>query len=177
MLIVKLTDEDRKASKFFTENVLGQDGVFVFRLIALNAGQLVASQVLESLWTRYRKAIGGQHHNTTHKGSRDSQQSPPTYQPVIPPLPVRLKTPKPKSEGGAKRRTLATAADPEQLSWHSLLSGRERANDEQSILPARPKERHRIYHGASSSDRMSDQFSPVSTDSEINLLRYSESMI
>nr|CAH8872242.1 unnamed protein product [Trichobilharzia regenti] len=45
---------DKKASSFFTEHVLGQDGVFVLRLIALNTGRHIAAKIARLIWNHYR---------------------------------------------------------------------------------------------------------------------------
>ncbi|XP_018645869.1 innexin, putative [Schistosoma mansoni] len=50
----QLSINDKKASAFFTEHILGQDGVFVLRLIALNVGQHIASKIACLIWDRYR---------------------------------------------------------------------------------------------------------------------------
>ncbi|KAK4474736.1 hypothetical protein MN116_001861 [Schistosoma mekongi] len=58
---LQLSANDKKASAFFTEYVLGQDGVFVLRLIAVNIGRYIASKIACLIWDHYRLV------NTTSK--------------------------------------------------------------------------------------------------------------
>nr|QQY02564.1 innexin 6 [Cryptocotyle lingua] len=85
-----LTESERKASVIFTENVLGQDGVFVLRLIAINAGRQVASQILERVWNRYKQGTD------VHQGVRTAPSKgrrPQLSKLFIPPIPTRLGRP------------------------------------------------------------------------------------
>ncbi len=53
----------------FTEDYLRRDGLFVVRLVAMNMGEIVAAEVLTSLWHNYgpeRKAVA-------EKGARRQQ--------------------------------------------------------------------------------------------------------
>nr|QQY02540.1 innexin 8 [Cryptocotyle lingua] len=45
---------DKKRTYAFVDSYLRQDGVFILRLVALNAGELVASEVVEKLWALYK---------------------------------------------------------------------------------------------------------------------------
>ncbi|CAL8081905.1 unnamed protein product [Calicophoron daubneyi] len=45
---------DKKRTFAFVDSFLRQDGVFIVRLIAQNAGELVASEVVEKLWVLYK---------------------------------------------------------------------------------------------------------------------------
>ncbi|VEL39460.1 unnamed protein product, partial [Protopolystoma xenopodis] len=46
---------DKKRSFAFVDNYLRQDGTFILRLVAQNAGELVASEIAERLWQMYRQ--------------------------------------------------------------------------------------------------------------------------
>ncbi|CAH8642406.1 unnamed protein product [Schistosoma guineensis] len=45
---------DKKRTLTFVDSYLRQDGVFILRLTAQNAGELVASEIIEKLWNMYR---------------------------------------------------------------------------------------------------------------------------
>ncbi|TNN21420.1 Innexin unc-9 [Schistosoma japonicum] len=45
---------DKKKTLTFVDTYLRQDGVFILRLTAQNAGELVASEIVERLWIMYR---------------------------------------------------------------------------------------------------------------------------
>ncbi|CAH8641617.1 unnamed protein product [Heterobilharzia americana] len=68
----QLSLADKKASAFFTEYVLGQDGVFVLRLIALNTGRHIAAKIACLIWDHYRLV------NATSKYSRTTKKSIPS---------------------------------------------------------------------------------------------------
>ncbi len=48
-----LEPHDRKRSDRFADTYLRQDGVFILRIIALNAGELVTAEIVERLWSMY----------------------------------------------------------------------------------------------------------------------------
>ncbi|KER33113.1 hypothetical protein T265_01004 [Opisthorchis viverrini] len=45
---------DKKRTAAFVDSYLRQDGVFILRLVGLNAGELVASEIVERLWSLYK---------------------------------------------------------------------------------------------------------------------------
>ncbi|KAA0197187.1 Innexin [Fasciolopsis buskii] len=45
---------DKKRTFAFVDSYLRQDGVFILRLVAQNAGELVASEIVERLWNMYK---------------------------------------------------------------------------------------------------------------------------
>ena len=49
----KLNRETYARSKRFTHDYLRQDGMFLMRLIARNAGEIIAAEVLAGLWDTY----------------------------------------------------------------------------------------------------------------------------
>ncbi|PAA59282.1 hypothetical protein BOX15_Mlig007356g1 [Macrostomum lignano] len=49
-----LKDTDKTTSRKFVENYLRVDGVFIFRLIAMNCGDIVAGDLACELWSIYR---------------------------------------------------------------------------------------------------------------------------
>ncbi|KER30479.1 hypothetical protein T265_03090 [Opisthorchis viverrini] len=85
-----MTESERKASASFTENVLGQDGVFVLRLISINAGRQVASQILERLWSRFNQAADN--HPVT-RSAVSKERRPQLSKLYIPPIAARLGRP------------------------------------------------------------------------------------
>ncbi|PAA84363.1 hypothetical protein BOX15_Mlig006143g2 [Macrostomum lignano] len=58
---------DKKRSFQFVDDYLRPDGVFILRLVAQNAGELVASEVAEALWHCYRYRPG-HHMNDGNRG-------------------------------------------------------------------------------------------------------------
>ncbi|CAL8098201.1 unnamed protein product [Calicophoron daubneyi] len=82
----RLNTADKRATTFFTEHVLGQDGVFVLRLVSFNAGRLVASQIVEHVWTRYKQAMAP---TTATKTGLVRGDRPQLSKLIIPPLPRR----------------------------------------------------------------------------------------
>ncbi|VDP67142.1 unnamed protein product [Echinostoma caproni] len=82
LLVDRLTEADKKSTAFFTEQVLGQDGVFVLRLVTLNAGRPVAAHIAEQVWTRYKQATE----------PRPTDRRPHLTKLVLPPLPTRSST-------------------------------------------------------------------------------------
>ena len=51
---------EAKHAHQFADDFLRCDGVFVLRMVATNAGDIVASGVVKELWTTYRKQYGNQ---------------------------------------------------------------------------------------------------------------------
>ena len=62
--------------KDFVENYLAQDGNFVMRLIAHNTNSIIVTEVMCSLWDKYRKALDLPK-PIDQNGSRS--ESPPSY--------------------------------------------------------------------------------------------------
>ncbi|VEL12796.1 unnamed protein product [Protopolystoma xenopodis] len=87
--IIELSEADKRATVNFTEQVLGQDGVFVLRLVELNVGRPMATQLVEMIWNRYRYATCVMRAQT---GSKQGFAVLPATS--CPPLPLRqqLKT-------------------------------------------------------------------------------------
>ncbi|KAG5445726.1 Innexin unc-7 [Clonorchis sinensis] len=85
-----MTESERKASASFTENVLGQDGVFVLRLISINAGRQVASQILERLWSRFNQAADS---HPVGRSATSKERRPQLNKLYIPPIAARLGRP------------------------------------------------------------------------------------
>lgn len=50
-----LESGEKKRSFNFVDSYLRQDGVFILRLVAQNAGELVASEIVEKLWQMYKR--------------------------------------------------------------------------------------------------------------------------
>ncbi|KAL7057486.1 hypothetical protein AAHC03_016693 [Spirometra sp. Aus1] len=50
-----LSPGEKKRSFTFVDNYLRQDGVFILRLVAQNAGELVASEIVEKLWQMFKR--------------------------------------------------------------------------------------------------------------------------
>lgn len=46
---------EKKRSYAFVDSYLRQDGVFILRLVAQNAGELVASEIVEKLWQMFKR--------------------------------------------------------------------------------------------------------------------------
>ncbi|CAH8869617.1 unnamed protein product [Trichobilharzia szidati] len=73
---------DKKKTLSFVDSYLRQDGVFILRLTAQNAGELVASEIVERLWNMYRA-----HQNVTTTSTSQAvshsfiqQTQPPQHQ-------------------------------------------------------------------------------------------------
>ncbi|CAH8664801.1 unnamed protein product [Schistosoma bovis] len=74
----QLSITDKKASAFFTEHILGQDGVFVLRLIALNVGQYIASKIACLIWDRYRLVNNTSKYTRTIKRTQETPRTTTT---------------------------------------------------------------------------------------------------
>lgn len=61
----------------FTTDYLRRDGLFVIRLVAMNMGEIVAAEVLTSLWHNY----GPERRAVAEKGARRQQQQQQQHQP------------------------------------------------------------------------------------------------
>ncbi len=68
------TEKDKKKQikqllHCFVYNVLRFDGVFMIRLIAINSGELIASQIVSELWTKFEEHERDQVDNKHRSGS------------------------------------------------------------------------------------------------------------
>lgn len=88
-----LTSSEKKASIFFTEYILGQDGVFVLHLISLNIGTQIASKIAYTIWIQY-KQVDQQKPETMNKLKNIDQSKLDNFNLIYqqnPPIPVRSK--------------------------------------------------------------------------------------
>ena len=61
---INVTKKETKTVRKFTEHYLKRDGLLIVRLVAKNAGELVAAELLHGLWVNYgpeRRSTGDAH--------------------------------------------------------------------------------------------------------------------
>ncbi|VDD80146.1 unnamed protein product [Mesocestoides corti] len=83
--VCKLEDEMRRRSeptggttsvKNFVDDYLRQDGVFLIRMVAINVGHVMATDVVEAIWQSYREKVEGSTSPLTTSSSLDKPSAP-----------------------------------------------------------------------------------------------------
>ncbi|TPP64933.1 Innexin [Fasciola gigantica] len=178
LLVDSLTEVDKRNTTFFTEQVLGQDGVFVLRLVTLNAGRSVAAQIAEQVWNRYRQSI--------EPRPASIERRPPLSKLVLPPVPTRssvipidgeteqqvtvetsevgVSTPQP----GPSTGTLQPSVSP-LTTFGVAVRARARQTPE--------NQQHRVTTSQSSSTPYSSNSTETSIKSEIRVIPYSDGLV
>ena len=67
--------EERQLARDFVLHYLKDDGVFVTRLLSLNSSDLVVTEIINQLWTRYKAAY--RIYSTGQPSSRSNPPHPP----------------------------------------------------------------------------------------------------
>jgi len=68
---MELNKRDYKAIRKFTEHYLRRDGLLIIRLVAKNAGDLIAAELIHGLWLNYgpdRRSLAESRSDTSRKG-------------------------------------------------------------------------------------------------------------
>ena len=83
---MELNKRDYKAVKKFTEHYLRRDGLLIIRLVAKNAGDLIAAELLHGLWLNY----GPDRRSLAESRADGSRKTPGHGHPLIVSENVRL---------------------------------------------------------------------------------------
>ncbi|KAF7259501.1 hypothetical protein EG68_03162 [Paragonimus skrjabini miyazakii] len=164
----QLKESDKKTSAFFAEHVLGQDGVFVLRLVSINAGCQVASNIIERIWARYKQASETQ--VPTKKSSILSKKPENLTKLYIPPVPVRV-------ERNASRTGLGNGQPGDQF---SLSPGQNLEQTEEEGFNRNLRHVKHRSGGARRTGFTNSNYSTTtntSTDTEIRILPYPDNLV
>uniref|UniRef100_A0A5K3EP58 Innexin n=1 Tax=Mesocestoides corti TaxID=53468 RepID=A0A5K3EP58_MESCO len=95
---------EKKKSFTFIDSYLRQDGVFILRLVAQNAGELVASEIVEKLWQMFKRR---QALPTTEKARANEISCKPGVSGHS-----HIHSPPPRLQRGSEHSTLSTTTPP-----------------------------------------------------------------
>ncbi|KAF6769125.1 hypothetical protein AHF37_12522, partial [Paragonimus kellicotti] len=166
----QLKESDKKTSAFFAEHVLGQDGIFVLRLVSINAGCQVASNITERIWTRYKQASETQ--VPAKKSSIASKKPESLTKLYIPPVPVRV-----ERNTSSVRTRLGNGLPSDQLSLPP------EPNLEQTEEEGSSRNLRYVKHRSGGAQRAAftngnySTITNTSTDSEIRIIPYPDNLV
>ncbi|KAF8567850.1 hypothetical protein P879_06240 [Paragonimus westermani] len=165
-----LKESDKRTSAFFAEHVLGQDGIFVLRLVSINAGCQVASNIVERIWTRYKQASETQ--VPAKKSSIMGKKPENLAKMYIPPIPVRLERDASRVQAG-----LSNGQPGDQFSL-STEQNMEQTEGEGFHRKSRyAKHRSGGTQRAAFSNSNYSTATNTSTDTEIRILPYPDNLV